>query len=164
MLMNGSGLNFSRRKFDQILKLIKAHAVIHQYQREHLGDCIQATIADYKAVYELLPSMAEHTEEDLTPNGMALLRQINDNHLTAFTREDVMQSLNWSYSRAYRTLRELSRMELIKADQEKNGVKRLYRVNELWKLGSLTENVLNPDEVSQAIRIAFSRIEQKQTA
>lgn len=58
----------------------------------------------------------------------------------------------------------IKRRTSVKADQEKNGIKRLYRVNELWKLGSLMENVVTPDEVKAAIRTAFTSAEQKATA
>lgn len=124
----------TRRRFGHVIGLIGAHAALHQYQR---ADCannadmpvIEATPADYAAVYPLLSSIVEHVEEDVSPPAMSLLRYIQGESLARMTRQQVMESMNWSYSRAYKVLRELSSLDLLRPDSTTNGVLRTYEVS-----------------------------------
>lgn len=131
----------ARRKFVQVVGLIAAHAALHQYQREQIGDprnadesksnlplVIQATKADYEAVYPLLGHVVEHFEESVSPPAMRLLERINADDVSRLTRQEVMTTMNWSYSQAYRVLRELVVLDLLMPDNTTNGVLRTYEV------------------------------------
>ncbi len=127
-----------RRKFSHVLGLVKAHAALHQFQRKWEGVTIQAERKDYEAVEPLLSAMVDHVEEDLSPSAMKLLDTLHRKEVSTFSREDVMTWLGWSYSMAYRTLRELHRLELIAADHNRNGVKRVYEVSPYYTTCSET--------------------------
>ena len=59
-----------------------------------------------------------------------------------------MKAMNWSYSRAYRTLKELAAMELLVPDRERNGVKRVYAITQLSGVGIGIQEAATPKEIA----------------
>lgn len=171
----------ARRRFGHVIGLIAAHAALHQHQRPRKSDpalersnnttnadttlpgpgVIEATPADYAAVYPLLSSIVEHAEEDVSPPAMALLRHIQDAKLSRLTRQQVMDAMNWSYSRAYKVLRELSSLDLLRPDTTTNGVLRTYEVSAFHLteqgVGSLVPpEALPPEVVATSVETTFA--------
>lgn len=126
----------ARRQFAQALNLVAAHAVLHQQQRSILPGNgsedrpfrIEATREDYVAVHGLLGSVVDHFEEDISPSAMRLLQKLNDEDAKFVTRQQVMDLMNWSYSRAYRTIQELTKLDLLLPDHSTNGCLRTFEV------------------------------------
>jgi hypothetical protein len=122
----------ARRQFEQLIGLIKAHAALNQYNREQSGlaDIITvcATEEDYRNVYSLLSSIVNHSEESLSPFAMQMLREISSEETTFLTIKNTMQKMSCSYSKAYRTLGELQKLNLVVPDKFTNGVERSYQV------------------------------------
>jgi len=122
----------ARRQFAQVVGLISAHAALFQFQREtdeaNGTLVVEATKADYEAVYPLLGHVVEHFEEAITPPAMELLEAVEREDAKRITRKEVMDRLGWSYSKAYGTLKELAALDLLVPDTMTNGVLRTYDV------------------------------------
>lgn len=153
----------ARRKFAQVLGLIASHAALHQMQRKVLSEgdeegtplVIEACISDYQAVYPLLGSVVDHFEEDISPSAMRLLHKLNDEGTKFVTRQQVMDLMGgWSYSRAYRTIQELTKLDLLIADNQTNGVLRTYEVAASHIAAESKVSQLAPPEVVFAPEVA----------
>ena len=73
-------------------------------------------------------SVVDHFEEDISPSAMRLLHKLNDEGTKFVTRQQVMDLMCWSYSRAYRTIQELTKLDLMIGDTQTNGVLRTYEI------------------------------------
>jgi len=137
----------ARRQFTQVVGLISAHAALHQYQREIEGDHILATKEDYAAVYPLLASVVDHFEENLTPASLKLLEVLQKKKAAALTRKQVMEWMGWPYSRAYNVLRELSRVDLLIADNLTNGIERNYEIAPYFQASGGISHITPPEAI-----------------
>ncbi len=64
----GNGETRLRRDFPAVLNLIKAHAILHQENRERDGDgCIIANPDDYRAVYDLVAEIVGNDNRNAVP-------------------------------------------------------------------------------------------------
>ena len=140
----------ARRQFAQIVGLVSAHAALHQYQRRTHEDLdgsliVEATWDDYRAIHPLLGHVIEHFEEDISPAALEFLEHLERREATQFTRKDVMQWLGWSYSKAYRTLSELTRLDLVVPDRTTNGVLRTYEAAPYFKSGRGISQIVPPE-------------------
>ncbi len=119
----------ARRQFSQVLGLVAAHAALHQMQRQSPeAGVIVAEKRDYIGVHALLAHVVENFEESLSPAAMALLKVIQERKKDTLTRKEVMEWLNWPYSKAYRTLQELVGLDLLTPDRTTNGTLRNFQV------------------------------------
>ena len=116
----------ARRRFAQVIGLVAAHAALYQMQRPSSDGVITATRADYAAVHPLLMHIADSPEETLSPAGTELLAALQQKQ--AVTIKEAMAEMRWSYSKTYRTLKELQQLRLVVPDRDTVGVERIYEV------------------------------------
>ena len=100
-----------RRDFGQILKLIAAHAILHQTRRQRDGyGRIVATPADYKAVYDLvIDAVSEGVQATVNPRiretiaaVKALLSEATDKEAASVTLAQLAERLDLDKSAASR--------------------------------------------------------------
>jgi len=137
----------ARRQFTQVVGLISAHAALHQYQREVEDNEVIATKEDYAAVYPLLASVVDHFEENLTPASVKLLEVLQKKKAAALTRKQVMEWMGWPYSRAYTVLQELSRVDLLIADNLTNGIERNYEIAPYFQTSGGIGHIAPPETI-----------------
>jgi len=125
-LVYGTTSVFARRQFGQVAGLIQAHAALNQFRRNRDNDTIQADKEDYAAVYELLPAIIDHVEESLSPSAMELLDRVKQDETRQITVRQIMSAMAWSYSKTFRTMRELVSLNLMIPDKTTVGVERVY--------------------------------------
>ena len=111
--------------------MIQSHAALHQMQRSCITNeplTIEAVKADYAAIYELLQGRVLGMEEELSPAAMELITSLQQRGMRSFTVKQLIETLAWSYSKCYRTLKELTVLNLIMPDKNANGIERNYEV------------------------------------
>jgi len=128
-LVYGTTSVFARRQFGQVAGLIQAHAALCQCQRRLDNEklpVVYATAEDYAAVYGLLPAIIDHVEESLSPSAMELLDRVKQDETRQITVKQIMGAMAWSYSKTFRTMRELVSLNLMIPDKTTVGVERVY--------------------------------------
>ena len=129
-LIYESGTVLARRQFAQVVGLISAHAALYQYQRdsheEKDGLMVIAEEADYQAVYPLLTHVVDHVEEHLSPAAMELLSAMNEMPEPVVMLREMQEKLGWSYTKTYRLMRELEKVELVRGDRHSVGKLKVY--------------------------------------
>jgi len=129
----GGAAVLARRQFGHVIGLVSAHAALHQYQRkrEKLEGGrlrVEASPEDYRVVFSLASHIVGTVEETLSPVAMELLQALHRDGRGAYTVQDVMELMQWTYSRSYRRLGELAEIRLVTPDHHTNGVQRVYAV------------------------------------
>jgi nucleoside-triphosphatase THEP1 len=143
-----SGSTLARRQYTHIIGLISAHAALCQHQRRtetvNGNLIVQATREDYDTVYPLLSQVVTHFEESLTPAAQQVLNLTAADKKTEVTRQEVMETTGWCYSRAYRIIQELVKLDLLVPDHSKNGLLKRYRVSPFHRTGQGVSSLTPP--------------------
>jgi len=151
-LIYKSGNVLARRQFVQVVGLISARTALHQYQRETNTDSsgrltVIASKADYEAVHPLLGHVIDNFEEEVSPPALMLLEHIQRKNMATLTRKDVMENMGWPYSRAYRVLNELVKIDLLIPYTMTNGTKRVYEVADYHRTSGGITHIAPPQAV-----------------
>ncbi len=113
----------SRRAFSHLLNLIRASAILHQYQRDRDGDIVIADIQDYAIIYEYLSdAIGRGLGATLTAGADSLFEVIKDTfeshgEFTAHELKELTGLKNIIYDR----LRELRNQGLVELREPSQG-------------------------------------------
>jgi hypothetical protein len=134
------GVVSTRRAFEQLLSMIKAVALLRQYQKEAIEEngvlTIKADDGDYEIVYPLIMEIFARTYSPMNEKSRDLLRVIMDRNTSErFTIQDLTAWAGISDASIRRRLRELTERGIIAAHGE---------------IKPYTSSVQNPDLVKQA--------------
>lgn len=134
------GVVSTRRAFEQLLSMIKAVALLRQYQKEAIEEngvlTIKADDGDYEIVYPLIMEIFARTYSPMNEKSRDLLRVIMDRNTSErFTIQDLTAWAGISDASIRRRLRELTERGIIAAHGE---------------IKPYTYSVQNPDLVKQA--------------
>jgi len=163
----------TRRDNQKFLKLIKVICFLHQNMREikyhklennEPFEYIECTIDDYRIAYELLiDGILDNSFCDLPSQSKELLdiikKYLNDKSKKdktnvdsiIFTRKDIRDYSNWSFSQVRNNFQVLKEHELLQTIQSRNGLAQSYRLLGNYSDTSHSNSILTPDKLEEKI-------------
>ncbi|MCO5167396.1 MAG: hypothetical protein M9894_13685 [Planctomycetes bacterium] len=152
-----------RREQEKLLGLVASHALLHQRQRERDDEGrLVASVADYRAIFDLYWPMIEGQVEDLSPRAAALYRALarREGDATVSRRESAAL-LGWTYTTTRRALDELVAHEMVKLVE--GDAPRRYRVLDGTAAVPGVTGLLHPDALEDPARAPTPAPRRRQT-
>jgi len=113
-----------RRDFGAVLSLIKVHAILHQEHRQRQDGQIKASLADYRAVYDLVGDLvSEGAQMSVSPTSRETVEAVRDlyNGLDPVTLRELGDKLELDVSTISRRVRVVKRLGYIINLETKKG-------------------------------------------
>ncbi|MEN6307975.1 MAG: hypothetical protein ABFD91_09495 [Anaerohalosphaeraceae bacterium] len=149
----------TRRAFDQLLSMIKAVAILRQYQKEVIDEngllTIRADDRDYEIVYPLIMRIFARTYSPMNEKSRDLLRVIMDRNTSErFTVQDLTGWAGISDASTRRRLRELIERGIIAEHGESKPYTYSVQNPDLAQTANI--NLPTPDDIRERLAIMES--------
>lgn len=145
-----------RRDFPKFLGLIEAHAFLHQLVREHFyndsgEEYIEATVGDYRVIYELYHPMLSNSLNEMSPAMREFYQMLNDKFKeNKFSREEIVGHTGLTLREVRWRLGKLVNLELVKVVQGNKGKKYIYEI--VPEKFVPKDEILHPDVLEQKLK------------